>query len=138
MVGVTVTLSLVPKMIDGQKRIFLKDLDLTKQMAQDEIDAFTDDWIDCERDFTCEVEVNGSYSKGTPNYFDKNHGNWLPGDPEGVEDVTVKFGTIDITNSLSKADLKTCEASLCEFASDDLDFDNEPEEDFPELASEKE
>lgn len=35
------------------------------------------------------VEVEATYSPPTRDYFDRSYGNWLPGDPEDIEIVSV-------------------------------------------------
>ena len=35
-------------------------------------------------------EVTASHSKGSRAYFSKSFGNWLPGDPETIEDITLR------------------------------------------------
>jgi hypothetical protein len=43
--------------------------------------------------------VTADHSKGSAAYFDRSFGNWLPGDPEAIEDVELKGdghnGTLD-------------------------------------------
>jgi hypothetical protein len=36
-----------------------------------------------------DYEVSGSYTRGSSDYFDKSWGNWLPGDPDELEDIEV-------------------------------------------------
>ena len=37
-----------------------------------------------------DYEASASFSKGSKDYFDKGFGNWLPGDPDELEDIEVK------------------------------------------------
>ena len=37
-----------------------------------------------------DYEVKASYSKGSHAYFSPSFGNWLPGDPDELEDIEVK------------------------------------------------
>lgn len=67
------------------------------------------------------VECEGNYRKGTPDYFDQAHGNWLPGDPEEIEDFKVFLSSskalpgtserserrIEITEFLSEEEYET-------------------------------
>ena len=36
-----------------------------------------------------DYEVEAVYHKGSKDYFDKGYGNWLPGDPDELEDITI-------------------------------------------------
>ena len=37
-----------------------------------------------------DYEVSASFSRGSSDYFSASFGNWLPGDPDELEDITVK------------------------------------------------
>ena len=37
-----------------------------------------------------DYEVEASFSRGSSDYFSPSFGNWLPGDPDELEDITVK------------------------------------------------
>ena len=39
-----------------------------------------------------DYEVSASFTPGTKDYVDKGWGNWLPGDPPEMEDITIKDG----------------------------------------------
>ena len=39
-----------------------------------------------------DYEVSASLSRGSANYFSKSFGNWLPGDPDELEDIEIKDG----------------------------------------------
>jgi hypothetical protein len=43
-----------------------------------------------------DYEVSGSYRRGTAAYFDRSFGNWLPGDPDELEDITVSLDGVDV------------------------------------------
>lgn len=49
-----------------------------------------------------EVEVDGEYRPGTRAHFDREHGNWLPGDPPEIKNLKVSVvrgnRSVDITN----------------------------------------
>ena len=57
-----------------------------------------------------EIEVEGTFSKGSEDYFSKSHGNWLPGDPDEADIkhvwVTSKDGKnrVDLLPFLSESD----------------------------------
>ena len=73
-----------------------------------------------EMDTHGEVELSGSYTPGTDNYFDASWGNWLPGDPECIEDITVRDGAgVDITGQFSDEDIDRFADLLSEQAADD-------------------
>lgn len=42
-----------------------------------------------EIEIELQVECEGTYRKGSPDYFDSSFGNWLPGDPEEVDNFKV-------------------------------------------------
>ena len=57
-------------------------------------------------------EVTASHSKGSSAYFSRSFGNWLPGDPEEIEDVEFKGDGHQFT--LSYEDLSPEERSEVE------------------------
>lgn len=54
-----------------------------------------------------ELEVTADVHRGSPDYFDGNHGNWLPGNQPTVENITVTISksnrTIDLTDAIPTA-----------------------------------
>lgn len=77
-------------------KVLLGDLDLTPHLTAEAI-------ADCRTSATEEanllvgVEVEYVFNRGSYDYFDSSYGNWLPGDPPSIDDLTVKLGPLDIT-----------------------------------------
>jgi hypothetical protein len=67
-----------------------------------------------------DYEVSGSYTRGSSDYFDKSWGNWLPGDPDELEDIEVTLDGVDVPyDSLPEATRKYIDDCLVDAAAQD-------------------
>lgn len=44
-----------------------------------------------------DIEVEGTYTPGSKDYFDKDFGNWLPGDPFEIDEIIITSITGEFT-----------------------------------------
>lgn len=76
-----------------------------------------------------QVTVDGEYKKGFKDYFDRSFGNWLPGEPDSVEDLSVYVEgnghKIDITEALSQDELNDLEDRFIEACNEETDSERE-------------
>lgn len=59
-----------------------------------------------EQEITLTVECEGRLVKGSPDQFDPQHGNWLPGDRDSIDGFKVMLGVLDITKHLTEKEFE--------------------------------
>lgn len=99
-VGVEKKIDILPKLSDKQKQLITKDFEET-------LEEMISDVLFYELDV--ELEIDYDYTKGTPDYFDKQLGNWLPGDQESLEINSVEINGLDILPALSAKKVENIE-----------------------------
>jgi len=115
---IAVTIPLSVNVVEGQRRFFLGKLDLTSQLSEEDLLALADCVDGDETDLEAMVSASGNYSPATRDYFDRSFGNWLPGDPEELELVSIKFGDLEIVDHATEAMCTKVDEILCEQARD--------------------
>ena len=73
------------------------------------------------------VEVEATYSPPTQDYFSKSFGNWLPGDPEDIEIVSVTAIDQGADVAEVEADTEGLEEAVRLKADEDADYDEGPD-----------
>jgi len=73
--------------------------------------------LEIRTELNLDLELTGTYKPKTADYFDRGFGNWLPGEPEGVEDlqVFIKINGVntDITELISDSDYEALQNDFC-------------------------
>lgn len=58
------------------------------------------------------VRAEGDYVAGSKSYYDRIHGNWLPGESPEIARLKVFIGNTEITHELTDKQLKEIESAF--------------------------
>ena len=104
-VGNESKIDILPKLDEKQKLLLIKDFEET--LEEPDSDSFF-------YEIDVELEIDYDYTKGTPEYFDRQFGNWLPGDQEELTINSVEVNGLDILPALSVRKIDSLEDSVKE------------------------